>query len=162
MKFTVNRPAFCEALKTVMNVGKSSLLTRISGIYLYADASKRILELIGTDAITSVVKRIRNVDIKVGGEIILPPIVLEILKRTKEESKCYMISGSKPVLKQISGILKANGQPTVSYPLKKTEKALKRGLPVVLVDCSDFTDDWRLFQEYRWFRVPANFKEEAA
>ena len=76
--------------------------------------------------------------------------------------KCYILSGSKQVLKQISGILKANGQPTVSYPLKKTEKALKRGLPVVLVDCSDFTDDWRLFQEYRWFRVPANFKEEAA
>ena len=76
--------------------------------------------------------------------------------------KCYILSGSKPVLKQISGILKANGQPTVSYPLKKTEKALKRSFPVVLVDCSDFTDDWRLFQEYRWFRVPANFKEEAA
>ena len=45
MKFTVNRSAFYEALKTVMNVGKSSLLTRISGIYLYADASKRILSL---------------------------------------------------------------------------------------------------------------------
>lgn len=86
MKFTVNRSAFCEALKTVMNVGKSSLLTRISGIYLYADASKRILELIGTDVITSVVKRIRDADISVGGEIVLPPIVLEILKRTKEES----------------------------------------------------------------------------
>ena len=86
MKFTVNRSAFCEALKTVMNVGKSSLLTRISGIYLYADASKRILELIGTDVITSVVKRIRDADISVGGEIILPPIVLEILRKTKEES----------------------------------------------------------------------------
>ena len=86
MKFTVNRSAFCEALKTVTNVGKSSLLTRISGIYLYADASKRILELIGTDVITSVVKRIRDADISVGGEIILPPIVLEILRKTKEES----------------------------------------------------------------------------
>ena len=86
MKFTVNRPAFCEALKTVMNVGKSSLLTRISGIYLYADASKRLLELIGTDVITSVVKRIRDADISAGGEIILPPVVLEILRKTKEES----------------------------------------------------------------------------
>lgn len=86
MKFTVNRSAFCEALKTVMNVGKSSLLTRISGIYLYADASKRILELIGTDVITSVVKRIRDADISMSGEIILPPIVLEILRKTKEES----------------------------------------------------------------------------
>ena len=86
MKFTVNRPAFCEALKTVMNVGKSSLLTRISGIYLYADASKRLLELIGTDVITSVIKRIRNVDIKGGGEVILPPVALEILRRTKAGS----------------------------------------------------------------------------
>ena len=86
MKFTVNRPAFCEALKTVTNVGKSSLLTRISGIYLYADASKRILELTGTDVITSVVKRIRDADISMSGEIILPPVVLEILKKTKEES----------------------------------------------------------------------------
>lgn len=86
MKFTVNRPAFCEALKTVMNVGKSSLLTRISGIYLYADASKRLLELIGTDVITSVIKRIRDADISMSGEIILPPVVLEILRKTKEES----------------------------------------------------------------------------
>lgn len=86
MKFTVNRSAFCEALKTVTNVGKSSLLTKISGIYLYADASKRILELMGTDVITSVVKRIRDVDIAGSGEIILPPVVLEILRKTKEES----------------------------------------------------------------------------
>ena len=44
------------------------------------------MELIGTDVITSVVKRIRDADISVGGEIILPPIVLEILRKTKEES----------------------------------------------------------------------------
>ena len=86
MKFTVNRSAFCEALKTVMNVGKSSLLTRISGIYLYADASKRILELIGTDVITSVVKRIRDADISMSGEIVLPPIVLEILRRNMRKT----------------------------------------------------------------------------
>lgn len=86
MKFTVNRSAFCEALKTVTAAAKSSSVTRVSGVYLYADASKRILELIGTDAITSVVKRIRDADISAGGEIIQPPIVLEILKRTKEES----------------------------------------------------------------------------
>ena len=94
MKFTVNRPAFCEALKTVMNVGKSSLLTRISGIYLYADASKRLLELIGTDVITSVIKRIRNVDIKGGGEVILPPVALEILRRTKAGSVSLETDGN--------------------------------------------------------------------
>ena len=84
MKFTVNRSAFCEALKTVTAAAKSGSVTGVSGIYLYADASKRILELIGTDVITSVVKRIRDVDISAGGEIILPPIVLEILRKTKE------------------------------------------------------------------------------
>ena len=86
MRFTVNREAFCEALKTVAAAAKSSSVTRVSGVYLYADASKRILELTGTDVITSVVKRIRDADISAGGEIILLPIVLEILKRTKEES----------------------------------------------------------------------------
>ena len=86
MKFTVNRPAFCEALKTVAAAAKSGSVTGVSGIYLYADASKRLLELIGTDIITSVVKRIRDADISVGGEIILPPVVLEILRKTKEES----------------------------------------------------------------------------
>ena len=86
MRFTVNREAFCEALKTVAAAAKSGSVTGISGIYLYADASKRILELTGTDVITSVVKRIRDADISAGGEIILLPIVLEILKRTKEES----------------------------------------------------------------------------
>lgn len=73
MKFTVNRSAFCEALKPWRRLPKSGSVTGVSGIYLYADASKRILELIGTDVITSVVKRIRDADISVGGEIILPP-----------------------------------------------------------------------------------------
>lgn len=86
MKFTVNRPAFCEALKTVTAAAKSGSVTGASGIYLYADASKRILELIGTDAITSVVKRIRDADISMSGEVILPPVALEILRRTKAES----------------------------------------------------------------------------
>ena len=76
--------------------------------------------------------------------------------------KCYIFSGREPVLKQISRMLKENNRSAVSYPLRKTEKALKCGFPVVLVDCSDFTDDMRLLQEYRWFRVPTNFNEEVA
>lgn len=86
MKLTVNRSELCEALKTVTTVAKNSSFTKVPGVYLCADAAKRTLKLIGTDIITFVIKRIREVDISVGGEIILPPVVLEILKRTKEES----------------------------------------------------------------------------
>ena len=86
MKFTVNRPAFSEAVKTVMTAAKSTSLTKLSGVYLCADAASGRMELIGTDIITSVIKRIRDVDISMSGEIILPPVVLEILRKTKEEN----------------------------------------------------------------------------
>lgn len=86
MKLTVNRLAFCDAFKTVMTAVRVSSVTKVSGVYLCADAAKGTLEFTGTDIITSVIKRIRNVDIKDGGEVILPPVALEILRRTKAES----------------------------------------------------------------------------
>lgn len=60
--------------------------------------------------------------------------------------KCYIIHGREPVLKQVCRILKENNLPAKSYP-------------IVLVDCSEFTEDMRLVPQYRWFRVPDNFNE---
>ena len=83
MKLTVNRSAFCEAFKTVLTAAKNGATVKVPGAYMTADENRKIAELTGTDIITSVIKRIRNVDIKGGGEVILPPVALEILRRTK-------------------------------------------------------------------------------
>ena len=86
MKLTVNRSAFCEAFKTVLTAAKNGAAVKVPGAYMTADENRKIAELTGTDIITSVIKRIRNVDIKGGGEVILPPVALEILRRTKAGS----------------------------------------------------------------------------
>ena len=72
---------------------------------------------------------------------------------------CYIIHGREPVLKQVRRILKENNLPIKSYSLKETAKAVCVKYPIVLVDCSDFTEDMRLIRQYRWFRVTENFKE---
>ena len=80
--------------------------------------------------------------------------------------KCYIIHGREPVLKQVCRILKENDLhtcfnilPARSYPLKDTVRAVRVRYPIVLVDCSEFTEDMRLVPQYRWFRVPDNFNE---
>lgn len=85
MNFTVDRTVFLSALKTALTAVKNTSLNKISGVYLAVDPDKGTAELTGTDIITTVIKRIRNIKAESGGEVILPPIVLEILRRTKEE-----------------------------------------------------------------------------
>ena len=94
MKLTVNRSAFCEAFKTVLTAAKNGAAVKVPGAYMTADENRKIAELTGTDIITSVIKRIRNVDIKGGGEVILPPVALEILRRTKAGSVSLETDGN--------------------------------------------------------------------
>ena len=71
----------------------------------------------------------------------------------------YLEALTGPVLKQVCRILKENNLPAKSYPLKDTVRAVRVRYPIVLVDCSEFTEDMRLVPQYRWFRVPDNFEE---
>ena len=57
---------------------------------------------------------------------------------------CYIIHGGEPVLKQVCRILKENNLPAKSYPLKETVRAVRVRYPIVLVDCSEFTENMRL------------------
>ena len=60
--------------------------------------------------------------------------------------KCYIIHGREPVLKQVCRILKENDLPARSYPLKDTVRAVRVRYPIVLVDCSEFTEDMGLYR----------------
>ena len=94
MKLTVNRLAFCEAFKTVLTAAKNGAAVKVPGAYMTADKNRKIAELTGTDIITTVIKRIRDVDVAEGGEVILPPVALEILRRTKAESVSLETDGN--------------------------------------------------------------------
>ena len=45
------------------------------------------------------------------------------------------------------------------YPLTEIDHIVENGLNVVLVDCSHYEGDMYI-NEYRWFEVPDDFKEE--
>ncbi len=72
---------------------------------------------------------------------------------------CYFFNTSKPILEQITDILKANKQPIENYLLCETEKVVTKNEPVILVDCCDVKDNKDPVKEYRWFRVPMDFKD---
>lgn len=86
MILTVNRAAFCDAFKTAMSASKATELKKINGVYLAADAERKTVELTGTDIITTVIKRMKDVQVNIGGEVIVPAVVFEILRHSKEES----------------------------------------------------------------------------
>lgn len=86
MKFTVDRADFCNALKAAFTAVKNTSFNKLTGVYLSADADRGTVQLIGTDIITSVIKRIKDVQVNIGGEVIVPGIVLEILRRSKDKS----------------------------------------------------------------------------
>ena len=56
-------------------------------------------------------------------------------------------------------LIKANGKEPISFSLSDTEKAIKCGKPIVLVDCCDYSSDRRYIPDYRWYAVPENFGE---
>lgn len=77
---------------------------------------------------------------------------------------CYFFFLEKPIRTQIEQILIHHRLPHVSFALSETRDALRPGVPMVLVDCSDSVDDdtgeESFVEDLRWFRVPDGFREE--
>ena len=73
---------------------------------------------------------------------------------------CYIFR-SDNTGEEIQKLLKENGYDLWDYPLAEIEHIVENQLNVVLVDVSGFNDGDKWEQEYRWFEVPDDFKEEA-
>ena len=73
--------------------------------------------------------------------------------------KCYFFRPEKTVREQVDKLIKANGKEPISFSLSDTEKAIKCGKSIVLVDCCDYSYDRRYIPDYRWYAVPENFGE---
>lgn len=73
---------------------------------------------------------------------------------------CYILSNEIPVLTEIENFLRIGDFDTHNYSLKETAKALQKGKPIVLVDCTDIDENSKMIPEYRWFCVPDNFIEK--
>lgn len=86
--------------------------------------------------------------------IFSPQNYLEIIT-----GNCYFFDLGVPILEQINKILRQHKRNTKSYPLKDTPKLLNRQIYVVLVDCSDVNDEGYPVKDYRWFRVPMDYKD---
>ena len=60
---------------------------------------------------------------------------------------------------EIQRILMMEGYKLWDYPLTEIDHIVENDLNVVLVDCSHYEGDTYI-NEYRWFEVPEDFKEE--
>ena len=60
---------------------------------------------------------------------------------------------------EIQFILALNEYNLWDYPLTEIDHIVENNLNVVLVDCSYYEGD-DFINEYRWFEVPEDFKEE--
>ena len=60
---------------------------------------------------------------------------------------------------EIQELLSMNGYELWDYPLTEIDHIVENNLNVVLVDCSHYEGDMYV-NEYRWFEVPEDFKEE--
>ena len=76
--------------------------------------------------------------------------------------KCYFFRLEKTVREHVDKLIKANGKEPISFSLSDTEKAIKSGKPIVLVDCCDYSSDRRYIPDYRWYAVPVDFNEKEA
>ena len=74
--------------------------------------------------------------------------------------KTYILDHQKPILSQVERMLYLNRNPISSFKLEETQKALNHKGNYVLVSCCDVSEDLVPYEEYRWFRVPDNFKEQ--
>ena len=79
--------------------------------------------------------------------------------------KCYILSLGLPIQRQIEQILTQHPIPSDSYSLIETLDALHSGVPMVLVDCSDYLEDddtgeLQPIAALRWFRVPETFTDK--
>ena len=81
MKFTINRRLMYEAVKTVLKIiRKNKENPEISGILIEADADSGILTLTGTDIQTHIQRRLREEHIEESGNMILTPLLAEMLR----------------------------------------------------------------------------------
>ena len=60
---------------------------------------------------------------------------------------------------EIQYLLAINDCELWDYPLTEIDHIVENNLNVVLVDCSHYEGDMYV-NEYRWFEVPEDFKEE--
>lgn len=75
--------------------------------------------------------------------------------------KTYILSYEKPIQPQIERILIKHRKPYSSYPFEEVQKALNKKGNIVLVSCSDMSEDWQMVEKYRWFKVPKDFEVAA-
>lgn len=90
----------------------------------------------------------------VSGLIFSPQAYLEVAT-----GNCYCLAHNMPVRQEIERILIANKKPYGNFSLLETQKVLNHKGNYVLVDCCDVDNAGVPISEYRWFRVPEDFKE---
>ena len=77
----------------------------------------------------------------------------------------YLMGSTNNDIEFIEGALKHNGftgdKALWNYPLTEIKHIVENSLNVVLVNCLVWNKDIEQFEnEYRWFEVPEDFKEE--
>jgi hypothetical protein len=73
--------------------------------------------------------------------------------------KYYFFKNNMHPIDEIQYLLRLNGYELWDYPLTEIDHIVENNLNVVLVDCSHYKGDMCI-NEYRWFEVPEDFKEE--
>lgn len=73
--------------------------------------------------------------------------------------EAYYFNHKTTYREQVDEIMREHGQNPVTYYLTDTEKAVKSGKPIVLVNCCDFSSDGDYICDYLWYEVPENFCE---
>lgn len=71
----------------------------------------------------------------------------------------YFFKHNSSPEEEIQKLLSMNGYELWDYPLAEIDHIVENNLNVVLVDCSHYEGDMYV-NEYRWFEVPEDFKEE--
>lgn len=72
----------------------------------------------------------------------------------------YSFKHDKHPIDEIRELLEMNDIYNLwDYPLTEIDHIVENNLDVVLVDCSHYEDNI-FVNEYRWFEVPEDFKEE--
>lgn len=72
---------------------------------------------------------------------------------------CYFFNHKSSPEEEIQTLLSMNGYELWDYPLTEIDHIVENNLNVVLVDCSHYEGDVYV-NEYRWFEVPEDFKDE--
>lgn len=94
MKFSANRQAMMDAVKTVLKaVGNNKDIPQISGILVEANADAGILTLTCTDIRNQIQRILRNEHIEESGSLIIPPLIFDILRLLDGESVDFYDDG---------------------------------------------------------------------